>query len=237
MGSYPTLDAFRNVANNTGGPRQKISPEEQAERDAYVKRHSELVSGISTIGKGAVSFKDIDTYLKENPDTQFFRIGNGGRVSGRDKMRSGTGQHTWLDSNAAISNDTDKFKTQDRRYVNISPAGSVRGKWSESGIGIAYTPQEFYKANNLQFFGDDGLILSRDEYGKLKENVKAKDKSGFLVQHEKQAGTRIERGTAKDDGNIVLNKRRRGPSNETILTDREGGLGTGTALSQATILG
>lgn len=161
----------------------------QAAAKSEAARIQSLLGGVATVGKGAVTFDDIDKFVAANPEAQFFRIANGGNNVGK-AARSYTNKYgSWSDNDAAIvSQDSDKGARDIFRYMNISAADPRTGKRGEKAtIGMQYAPGEFFATNNIGYKSDYGQIYSLAEYGKLKESVKATGKADWLTQYEKQA--------------------------------------------------
>lgn len=230
----------------------------EAEKKALEAKRSSAISGIQTIGSGGLSLGDIDKWLTDNPDAQYFRIGNGGSVND-SRLRGGNpfgmmnmggaglGQGQvdgkgptdsrgggWYDTDAAIvSQDTDENQKSIFRYATVQPrAADAKGKKGEQAtIGINWTPEEFYKQNGFDWSADDGMIVSRNEYGQLKERIKASDTSGFLNAPQKYPERKVTSPNIVDD--LVSTEQKKKPvTKATILTGAPEGLGGG-----GTILG
>lgn len=225
------------------------NPEEQrleAERKALQAKRDSAISGVQTIGKGGLSLGDIDKWLADNPDAQYFRIANGGGVKD-NRYRGGTLQPGprgglmgatrtggWNDSDAAIvSQDSDERSKSIFRYATVQPrAADAKGKKGEKAtIGINWTPSEFYKQYGFDWNEADGMIVSRAEYGKLKEQIKARDTSGFLNAPTKYPERKVDSPAVVDD--LAFQQSKKKPvTKATILSGAPEGLGGG-----GTILG
>lgn len=153
--------------------------------------NDKAIADIPVVGKGAVTFEDIDKWVASNPDAQYFRIANGGN-SVREPRAYTNKYGMWNDNDAAIvSQNSDKGARDIFRYMNISAADPRTGKRGEKAtIGMQYSPGEFFAKNGLEYNTGYGQIYSLAEYGALKERVKATGKADWLTQYEKQAGER-----------------------------------------------
>ncbi len=229
------------------------NPEEErlaAEKKALEAKRTAALSGVQTIGKGGVSLGDIDKWLADNPDAQYFRIGNGGSVNdarlrggsfmmpgsaaARDAAQNDPRRGGWFDTDAAIvSQDSDERSKSIMRYATVQPrAADAKGKKGEKAtIGINWTPSEFYKQYGFDWDANDGMIVSRAEYGKLKEQIKAKDSSGFLNAPTKYPERKVDSPAVVDD--LAFQQSKKKPvTKATILSGAPEGLGGG-----GTILG
>lgn len=173
---------------------QKPYDKASADKDAADKaaadeaRTMQELSSIKSVGKGAQTFADIDKWLADNPDEQYFRIENGGDNT-KGYSRTYTGKYgTWSDNDAAIvGQDKDKEKRDIFRYANISAADIRTGKRGEkSTVGMQYSPSRFFSDKNIEYKSDYGLVYSRDEYGKLKESAAKAGKSDRFLEAPKK---------------------------------------------------
>jgi len=151
----------------------------QDELNAKTKA-AQMLASVPVVGKGATTFADIDRYLTENADAKYFRIANGGNIDSARSYQTPYGQ--WSDNSAALVSDNkaDVGSRDIFRYINVSPASVRTGKRGETPTyGLQYVPSDFYKETGGQYSTEDGYVLSREEFGKLKEQLKAKGAGGF----------------------------------------------------------
>ncbi|MDX9690544.1 MAG: hypothetical protein RBT70_08830 [Alphaproteobacteria bacterium] len=193
-------------------PRSRL--QQQYDREAAAKKESERVQstlkGVPVIGSGALSFADVDKWLADNPDAQYFRIGGGGNAaivgSADDKKRPANQRYATnqreAQGNATISTSYSpsswfkenkiSYDTDPMQAVQSSGGGQRTGL---VGFGAAIRQQQQYQE---QF----GLIYSRDEYGKLKESYAKKGKGDRFLE----AATRkpeLSSDYGKDKGTIL----------------------------------
>lgn len=179
--------------------------EEQARLEA--ERRAGLINGVPVASQGATRFEEIDTWLNANPDAQYFRIGNNGKSVSSPRsyfvdsqgnrqipnfagngVEANKGLSMWNDNSAAlVSTAADQGARDIFRYINVSAMTPRTGKRGEKAtFGEKYNGGEFFSSNNLQYSPDDGIIMSREEYGALKESLRTKGAGGFF-QYEKYA--------------------------------------------------
>lgn len=207
-------------------PREKLQgsydkAEEAKKKAADAKK---LVDGVASVGSGPVTFADIDKWLADNPDAQYFRIGNGGGsvqgarsyvvkgnpfgaiggAAGREAADSGELQ-MWSDNDAAIvGQDIDKQTRDIFRYANISAAPTRQGKRGEKAtVGQQYTGSSFFTDNGIEYNTNYGMIYSRDEYGKLKEWASGVGKSDQFLSAGAEKKPTFNSDYGKDKGAIL----------------------------------
>lgn len=191
-------------------PREKLQSsyeKEQAARESAEKAQK-AISGVASVGKGAQTFADIDKWLDENPDAEYFRIENGG-TNAANIARSYTNEYgTWADNDAAIvGQDSDKWTRDIFRYANISAADVRQGKRGEkSTVGVKYTPSDFFKTNEIEYKSDYGMVYSRAEYGKLKESAAKMGKSDQFLSAGAEKKPTFSSDYGKDKGAILTGK-------------------------------
>lgn len=155
-------------------PRKKLqtSYDDKAKAEAENKRIGDLEAELPSVGKGAVTFAQVDKFLTDNPDAKYFRIDNGGN-SVKEPRSYRTSFGKWDDNSAAIvGQDSDKRSRDIFRYANISAMTPRTGKRGEKAtVGLQYEPSSFFKDNSGTYKTDYGLVYSRDEYGKLKSQA------------------------------------------------------------------
>lgn len=176
-----------------------------AKAEAEAKRVGDLVQGVSSVGKGAVTFAQIDKYLADNPDAEYFRIENGGNNVGKAARSYTNDFGTWSDNDAAIvGQDSDKGARDIFRYANISAATPRTGKRGEKAtVGIQYSPSAFFETNKAEYKSDYGMIYSRDEYGKLKEQAAKIGKSDQFLSAGAEKKPTFSSDYGKDKGAIL----------------------------------
>lgn len=230
--------------------------------DIYRKDRSSLIGEVPVIGKGALTLKEIDTWLTDNPDAQYFRIENTGNLIDANPMGMINGREvspteyrsllpytgggvapvdpeTAARTNsglasAIVAQDSDRGNMRYLSYTQAQMMG-VPGTRKSQGIApptiaINYEPGSFYGTNGLEYDKNDGMILSREEYGRFKEQVVAQDKSGFLKNPTKSPERRVDSPNVVDD--LVFTQKQKPASKNTILSGAPDGLGAG-----GTILG
>lgn len=155
--------------------------EDKAKAEAAEKaRIDAALGGVKTISKGATTFDQIDQWLSANPDAQYFRIGNDGNTVNKPRSYTfGQKYGQWDDNDAAIvASKADQGARDIFRYTNISAANPRTGKRGEKAtISQQYSGGSFFKENNIGYNSSYGMILSRDEYGALK-NMAAQKGAG-----------------------------------------------------------
>lgn len=183
--------------------RMQKSYEAEAAAKAKQAAFDKALAAVPTISKGATSFADIDAWLSKNPDAQYFRIGNDGNTV--KKARSYTfGQKNgqWDDNDAAIvGQNSDKGARDIFRYANISAANVRTGKRGEKAtVGKQYNGGSFFDQAGVAYNSSYGMVLSRDEYGQLKEwSAKAGASDQFLKTYQKNP---MEQPDLKGKGNV-----------------------------------
>lgn len=197
-----------------GGYSDSLKQQQAAQ--AAAEQRAALINGVPVASQGATRFEAIDQWLNDNPDAKYFRIGNSGNsVSGArsyqidakgnrvtnfgynsDAQQAST--YTWSDNSAAlVSTEADQGARDIFRYINVSAMAPREGKRGEKAtFGQTYNGGEFFSSNNLQYSPDDGIIMSREEYGALKESLRAKGAGGFF-QYEKFAKKPPEQAAAE----------------------------------------
>lgn len=200
-------------------PRTKLQSQyekDQAAAEAEAKA-KKAIGGVKSVGKGAVTFADIEKWLDANPDEKYFRIDNGGKTVG--EARSYTGKYgTWSDNDAAIvGQNRDKGARDIFRYANISAADVRTGKRGEkSTVGLQYSPSSFFKENSIEYNSSYGMVYSRDEYGALKNKAAKIGKSDRFLEAPVKKPT-FSSDYGKDKGAIL--------TGEGVDTNRRAGLG------------
>lgn len=189
-------------------PREKLQKpyDDAAKAEAEAKRIGDLISGVGSVGKGAVTFSQIDKYLADNPDAKYFRIENGGNNVGKAARSYTNDFGTWSDNDAAIvGQDSDKGARDIFRYANISAATPRTGKRGEKAtVGIQYSPSSFFKDNEIADYKSDyGMIYSRDEYGALKEKAASIGKSDKFLSAGAEKKPTFSSDYGKDKGAIL----------------------------------
>lgn len=198
--------------------------QEQLEAQRKAQERAKAVAGIPVIGKGGTTIAKIDEYLRANPDVKYFRIADGGKVNdGRVRAYMpipGTGQaqgsqnsnnrkppkyYKFTDGSAAIvATDRDVRSKVFNRYGNYAAVGSASGRRGERPtIGITAKPGSFYSEFGYDYDPRDGLILSRDDFGSVKESFRARDKSGFLNDPGQYAGKSITGQVSPDAAELA----------------------------------
>ena len=196
------------MADARGGnnPREKLqeSYDDKAKAEAESKRIGDLVGALPSAGKGAVTFSEIDKFLTDNPDAQYFRIDNGGN-SVKQPRSYNTDFGRWDDNSAAIvGQDSDKSSRDIFRYANISAADPRTGKRGEKAtVGIKYTPSSFFKENTAEYKTDYGLVFSREEFGKLKESAAEMGKADRFLEAAVQKPV-FSSDYGKEQGSTIL---------------------------------
>lgn len=160
----------------------KLTPAQEKAKAAEDKRISDTLGGVTTIGKGAMTFANIDKYLADNPDAQYFRIENtinapsGGLKNGM--MNAAVSKAAKQGIASIVGQDSDaKAKKGKERYANVTANGG-----DGAVVGLKYTPSSFFKDNSIEYNSDYGMIYSREEYGKLKEDAASKGKSDRFLE-------------------------------------------------------
>lgn len=193
----------------------------EAKAKAAADAAKKAISGVASVGKGAVTFADIDKWLDANPDAQYFRIENGGN-SVREP-RSYTNEYgSWSDNDAAIvGQDRDKGARDIFRYANITAADVRKGKRGEKAtVGAQYTPSSFFSDNGIAYNSSYGMVYSRDEYGALKEWASTKGKSDQFLSAGAEKKPTFSSDYGKDKGAVLTgagvdDNRRAGLSTDT----------------------
>lgn len=202
-------------------PRAKM--QSQYEKDAAAKKaaeaRSKAVSGVTTVGKGGVTFATIDKWLADNPDAEYFRIADSTKKVGTGYMRRDSAGMSSDQAAAIVGQDRDKGNSVIRRYATVQAAGATaKGKRGEQAtVGINYTPTDFYKANGFEYSAADGFILSRNEYNKLKESAAKKGKADQFLSAGAEKKPTFTSDYGKDKGAIL--------TGEGVDTNRRAGLG------------
>lgn len=191
-----------------GSMVDRYQSQQEAEEKARLEaeRRAGLINGVPVAASGATQFSKIDEWLTKNPEAKYFRIDNNGSsvpsprsyaVSGNPVEGMGGAYQQgdnparpqyWTDNSAALVSTLEDTQTRDIfRYTNISAAPVRQGKRGETPtFGRQYTGGEFFTSNNIQYGADDGIIMSREEYGALKESLRSAGAGGFF-QYEKYA--------------------------------------------------
>lgn len=206
-------------------PREKLQSSYDKEQAAKKKAEADkkLVDGVASVGSGPVTFGDIDKWLADNPDAQYFRIGNGGGsvpgarsyvvsgnpfgaiggAAGRDGDAANV--QMWSDNDAAIvGQDIDKQVRDIFRYANISAAPTRKGKRGEQAtVGQQYTGSSFFTDNGIEYNTSYGMVYSRDEYGKLKEWASSVGKSDQFLSAGAEKKPAFSSDYGKDKGAIL----------------------------------
>ena len=182
-----------------------IKAMEKGYRDYAAKKANadKLIGGIKIVNKGATTFGEIDKWLSDNPNEQYFRIGNGGsRVKEARGYETGNGM--WTDNDAAIvGQERDKGTRDIFRYANFSPMPPRQGKRGEKAtVSGQYNPSSFFKDNGIDYNTQYGMIYSRDEYGKVKESA-AKHGKGDRFLEAGQKLPEFSSDYGKDKGAIL----------------------------------
>ena len=182
---------------------QKAYKADDAKKAAAAREKS--LSGVKTIGSGGVTFANIDKWLTANPDAEYFRITNSATKVGTGYMRRDDAGESSDQAAAIVGQDRDKGNSVIRRYATVQAAGATaKGKRGEQAtVGINYTPTDFYKANSLEYSAADGFILSRAEYGKLKESAAKKGKSDQFLSAGAEKDPTFSSDYGKDKGAIL----------------------------------
>lgn len=213
--------------------------QDKAAADAAEKARIEAaLKAVPVVAKGATRFDEIDKFLADNPDAQYFRIDNGGSILGSG-ARSYNGKYgQWDDNGAAIvSSAYDQSHRDIHRYANISPADLRVGKRGEQPtIAQQYEPGAFFKDNNIAYNTSYGMIYSRDEYGKLKNWASSvAGPNGFLSQPEQNPGQRVN-FKAPGQQQQAVDQGARAPGAETLAA-ATGPLQSTDELTKRTLLG
>lgn len=188
-------------------PRAKM--QSQYEKDAAAKKaaeaRSKAVSGVTTVGKGGVTFSTIDKWLADNPDAEYFRIADSTKKVGTGYMRRDSAGMSSDQAAAIVGQDSDAGNSVIRRYATVQAAGATAtGKRGEQAtVGINYTPSDFYKANNLTYSASDGYILSRAEYNSLKEQAAKKGSGDQFLSAGAEKSPTFDSQYGKDKGAIL----------------------------------
>lgn len=202
-------------------PRSRL--QSQYEKDAAAKKEAEArnkaVSGVTTVGKGGVTFATIDKWLADNADAEYFRIADSDKKVGTGYRRRDDAGMSSDQAAAIVGQDRDKKNSVIRRYATVQAAGATsKGKRGEKAtVGINYTPTDFYKANGFEYSAADGFILSRAEYNKLKESAAKKGKSDQFLSAGPEKKPTFTSNYGKDKGAIL--------TGEGVDTNRRAGLG------------
>ena len=202
-------------------PRSRL--QSSYEKDAAAKKAAEArnkaVSGVTTVGKGGVTFATIDKWLADNADAEYFRIGDATSKVGNGYRRRDDAGMSSDQAAAIVGQDRDKGNSVIFRYATVQAAGATsKGKRGEQAtVGINYTPTDFYKANGFEYSAADGFILSRAEYGKLKESAAKKGKSDQFLSAGAEKKPTFTSDYGKDKGAIL--------TGEGVDTNRRAGLG------------
>lgn len=166
--------------------RMQQSYDEQQRADAIRQRQEAALSAIPEISTGPVQFSAIDTWLSQNPEAKYFRIGNQGKNTMNARTYTNGKYGQWSDNDAAIvSTPTDANSRDIFRYINVAAADPRTGKRGETAtFGEQYSGGSFFQENGMDYNSRYGIVMSREEYGALKENLKKKGAQGFL-QYER----------------------------------------------------
>lgn len=202
-------------------PRTKLQSayEKEAAAKKAAEARSKAVSGVTTVGKGGVTFATIDKWLADNPDAEYFRIADSDKKVGTGYQRRDDAGLSSDQAAAIVGSSSDSGNSVIRRYATVQAAGATsKGKRGEQAtVGINYTPTDFYKANGFEYSAADGFILSRAEYGKLKESAAKKGKSDQFLSAGAEKKPTFSSDYGKDKGAIL--------TGEGVDTNRRAALG------------
>lgn len=187
----------------------------KAMRDAYereqtAKRAKEAVDGIATAGSGAVTFADIDKWLADNPDAEYFRVSrdqskvvNNGWLFGGERQTIGS-------EAAIVGQEYDQnVKHASERYAHVGAvssedkSGSRRTHGNKATVDVTYNPSSWFADNGFEYDPSYGLIYSRDEYGKLKEQASKQGKSDQFLSAGAEKKPTFSSDYARDRNTIL----------------------------------